>query len=119
MARRTSTAIVRASQPIPTIRLAMPRPSNLARAPKRKAARRSSGGSAGVTPVKVAVTAAVIGLAEKSGVLDNLPEIPVVGRKGTLAIIAYYWARHGGGGLARDVSLVSAALCGYEWGKGV
>ena len=95
----------------------MPRPSNLARAPKRRSSRRSGASSAGVTPVKAAVTAAVIGLAEKSGVLDNLPEIPVVGRKGTLAIVAYFWAKRGGGGLARDVALVAAALCGYEWGK--
>jgi hypothetical protein len=31
-----------------------------------------------VTPVKAAITAAVIGMAEKSGVLDKLPEIPIV-----------------------------------------
>jgi hypothetical protein len=70
-----------------------------------------------VTPVKAAVTAAVIGLAEKSGILDNLPEVPMVGRKGTVAILAYFWAKRGGGGLARDVALVCAALAGYDWGK--
>jgi hypothetical protein len=89
----------------------------MVRAAKRRAPSRRSSAGGGVTPIKAAVTAAVIGLAEKSGVLDNLPEVPVVGRKGVLAIVAYYWARHGGGGLARDVALVSAALCGYEWGK--
>jgi len=65
----------------------------------------------------VAITAAVIGMAEKSGVLANLPEIPVVGRKGAIALGAYYWARHGGGQLARDVALCMAAICGYEYGK--
>ena len=70
-----------------------------------------------MTPIKAAITAAVVGMAEKSGVLDNLPEIPVVGRKGVLAIVAYYWARHGGGPMARDVAIVAASLCGYEWGK--
>jgi hypothetical protein len=70
-----------------------------------------------VTPVKVAITAAVIGMAEKANVFDALPEIPVVGRKGALAIVAYYWARHGGGQIARDVAIVAAAICGYQYGK--
>ena len=87
------------------------------RAPKRHPRRASGGASAGVTPIKVAVTAAVLGMAEKSGVLDKLPEIPFVGRKGALALAAYYWARHGGGMVARDVALVTAAICGYEFGK--
>jgi hypothetical protein len=59
----------------------------------------------------------VVGLAEKNGILDKIPEIPVVGRKGAVALIAYYWARHGGGPMARDVALVMAAVCGYEYGK--
>ena len=120
MAKRTSTAIVPASQSIPTIRLAVPRAAPIVRSPRgRGNKRRSSRGasSGGVTPVKAAVTAVVIGLAEKSGVLDILPEIPVVGRKGALAIAAYFWARHGGGMLARDVALVAASIAGYEYGK--
>jgi hypothetical protein len=79
--------------------------------------RRSSGGIGTVTPVKAAVTAAAIGLAEKSGLLDKLPEIPWIGRKGAIALLTYYWARHGGGQIARDVCLVASALCGYEYGK--
>ena len=96
----------------------MPRVSNLARVARKKTRRRTSTSSgSGVTPVKAAITAAVIGMAEKSGVLDKLPEIPIVGRKGALAIGAYIWARHGGGSLARDVCLVAASICGYQWGK--
>lgn len=118
MAKRTSTAIVRATPTVPTIRLAVPRAAPLARAPKRHGKRRSSGiMSAGVTPIKAGLTAALIGYTEKSGILDNLPEVPVVGRKGTLAIIAYFWAKNGGGNLARDIALVSAAIAGYELGK--
>jgi len=70
-----------------------------------------------VTPVKAAITAGIVGMIEKSGVLDNLPEIPVVGRKGTIAIVAWYWSRHGGGHIARDVALVTAAICGYQYGR--
>lgn len=95
----------------------MPKPVAY-RAPKRKGGRRrASAGSAGVTPVKAAITAAVVGMAEKSGILDNLPEVPMIGRKGLVAIIAYYWARHGGGGMARDVCLVMSAVAGYQFGK--
>jgi len=95
----------------------MPRTAPLVRRPRPQHRRRSPSGGAGVTPVKVAITAAVIGMAEKSGVLDKLPEIPFVGRKGAIALGAYYWAKHGGGSLARDVCIVAAALCGYEYGK--
>jgi hypothetical protein len=103
---------------MPTIRLAVPRSAPIVRVAKRRATRRSSSSGAGsVSPIKAAVTAAVIGLAEKSGVLDSLPEIPIIGRKGTLALVAFYWARHGGGPIARDVALAAAALCGYQWGR--
>jgi len=100
----------------------MPRPVRVSsgaitRRRKGGGRRRAGAASGGVTPVKAALTAAVIGLAEKSGVLDKLPEIPWIGRKGLLAIVAYYWARHGGGPIARDVCLVAAAVSGYEYGK--
>jgi len=119
MAKRTSTAIVRAST-VPTIRLAIPRTAPLARVPRSKGGhrRRAAVGSVGgVTPIKAAVTAAVIGTLEKSGTLDALPEVPYIGRKGLITLVAWYWARHGGGQIARDVCLVGAALCGYQFGK--
>lgn len=95
----------------------MPRPANLARRPPRRAQRRGGGGGAGhVTPVKVAITAVVIGMAEKAKLLDSLPEIPIVGRKGAVALGAWYWAKHGGGQTARDVCLCMAAICGYQYG---
>jgi hypothetical protein len=40
----------------------------------------------------------------------------MVGRKGALAIAAYYYSRHGGGALSRDVAIAAAALSGYELG---
>lgn len=120
MAKRTSTAIVRTST-IPTVRIAVPRTAPMVKAPRRGAVRRRGGSiggaSSGVTPVKVAITAAVVGMVEKSGMLDKLPEIPLVGRKGAMALITYYWARHGGGQIARDVCLVTSAIVGYQFGK--
>ena len=70
-----------------------------------------------ISPIAAGVTAAAIGLAEKAGLADKIPEIPLIGRKGALALGAYWWSRSGGGKLARDVALVAAALAGYELGK--
>lgn len=65
----------------------------------------------------IGIAAAVIGLGEASGLVDKLPSIPLVGRKGALAIGAYYYSKHGGGSLARDVAIAAAALAGYELAK--
>mgnify|MGYP006292476963 CR=1 FL=1 len=65
-----------------------------------------------------ALVSAGIGYAEKSGMLDVLPTVPAIGRKGTLALAAWAWGRFANGGkLARDVSIVASALAGYELGK--
>lgn len=83
----------------------------------RRAGRRLAASGA-MTPIAAAVTSAGIGFAEKSGLLDNLPTVPVLGRKGTLAVAAWAWGRFAGGGkIARDVCVVAAALAGYEYGK--
>ncbi len=73
--------------------------------------------SGGTGIVAIAIAAAVIGLAEQSGIVAKLPSIPLVGRKGALALGAYYYSKHGGGTLARDVAIAAAALSGYELAK--
>jgi hypothetical protein len=77
----------------------------------------SSGGNDSSRIIAMSVAAAVIGLAENAGILAKLPSVPLVGKKGLLAIGAYYYSKHGGGKLARDVALAAAALSGYELGK--
>lgn len=49
----------------------------------------------------------------------TLPTMPVVGRKGTIAIAAYFLSKHGGmgSGIARDVAIAAAALAGYDLGN--
>lgn len=122
MARRRSSAL--AVYRAPPIRVSTPRPIVVrAAAPvqKRKSRRRRSGGggflSGGNGIIAIAVASAVIGLAESSGILDKIPSVPLVGRKGALALGAYYYSRHGGGSLARDVAIAAAALSGYELAK--
>lgn len=122
--RARSTQIV-VARPVAQPRYAAPRPIVI-RTPapqKMKRARRHKGGggggfgglmSGGGGIVAVAVAAAIIGFAESSGIVNKLPSIPVVGRKGAVAIGAYYWSKHGGGSIARDVCVAAAALSGYE-----
>lgn len=54
-----------------------------------------------------------VGFIEKT--FPNLPTIPIVGRKGTIAAIAYFL--HGKHPLVADVGLAAAAISGYEFGS--
>lgn len=120
MAKRSNLAIRTVRAAAPVIRIAAPRAAAAVKSGGRRAGRtirRAAGSSAhGMTPISAAVTAAVVGYAESAGFMDKLPSIPVVGRKGTLAIAAWYFSKHGGGKIARDVALIAAVLAGHELG---
>lgn len=49
----------------------------------------------------------------------NLPSVPVVGKKGTIAIGSYFLAKRGGSlaHIARDVCVAAAVLAGEELGR--
>lgn len=116
MARSRAMTVYSPPRPAPiTIRV----PRAPAARPSRRRRGRSRGrrgGGAGI--MSMAVGGAVVGFVEKSEVLKDVPSLPMVGKKGTIAIIAYVWARHGGGGnLAWDVAKAAAALAGYQFGK--
>lgn len=109
------------STPRPIV-VAAPRPV----ARKSRSRKRSGGGGVGGllstssgSLVAIGVAATVIGWAESGDdpIMAKLPEIPLIGRKGALAIAAYYFSKHGGGAIARDVAIAAAALAGYELGK--
>lgn len=91
-------------------------------APVAKRGGRRKGGGGGLSLsgdggiLGMGLTAAVIGMAEKAGLLANLPTVPIVGRKGALAIGMWYWSKHGGGSLARDAAIAAAVLAGHELG---
>lgn len=69
------------------------------------------------TMAGAALGGAVLGFLEKQ--FPNLPTVPLIGRKGTLAVIAYFVARKGGslGTIARDVAVAAAAIAGNELGS--
>lgn len=53
---------------------------------------------------------------EDSGILDSLPTIPLLGKKGT-ACLAIHLLKPQATGLIRDVKMFLAGLAGYELGK--
>lgn len=105
-------------QSAPIIRVNVPR-ARSAPKPKRHHRRRSGGGGGGGNlqdrMTKVAIGGAVLGYVEKSGMASSLPTLPFLGRKGSIALAAYYM----GGqkpGLLQDVAIAAAVLAGYELG---
>lgn len=112
----SATKIIRVpSAPAPIIRVAAPRaaPAKRRRGGWRRRAR-SVGGFVSNHNVDMAIGGAIVGLMVKQGWMDKLPAMPVVGRIGTVAILADYYSKHGGGDLARKVSSGAAVLAGYQ-----
>lgn len=60
---------------------------------------------------------AALGFIEKS--FPSLPTLPVIGRKGTIALACYYISKGKGGqhGLLRDVCIAASSIAGYELGS--
>lgn len=120
--RKTSHALVR-SIPAPAraqvIKLNVPRAPSAPRHKKRHHRRHAvSGGMNTKSIIGAALAGAVLGFIEAK--FPNIPSIPLVGRKGTIAIAAYYLGKRGGplgGPITRDVAMVAAGLAGYDLGK--
>lgn len=119
LARTTYQPAPRAASPV--IRVSVPRPVAL---PKPKRPRRHKGGASGPTSgltvqhmLAYGGAGAALGfIEEKFG--SSLPTIPIVGKKGALAILAFMAAKHGfGGGVARDIAVAAAAVAGYQLGS--
>lgn len=79
--------------------------------------RRSSGGGGGITlrnrMIGHAVGGFAVGFIEKS--FPNLPTLPIIGRKGAIAIGAMLLA--GKHPIIADIGLAAAAISGYELGS--
>jgi len=89
-------------------------------APKKKHRRHHGHGGAQKVTQKTMMAAAIGGAA--LGFVDKqfptLPTIPMLGRAGTIALVAYMLSGRGGlGAIAKDVALAGAAVAGYELGK--
>ena len=115
MAKRTSTALARVipmRAPTPIIRVSAPKEK------KRVKHRKASSPLSQNTLMASVIGGAIMGFIDKS--FPNFPTVPILGKAGTIAVVAYFFGKSGGGqmgGLARDVALASAAVAGYELGS--
>lgn len=116
--RKTGSALVRyisaPRQSAPIIRVSAPRA-----APAKKHNRRRHGsGALSLTSNRMfefAIGGAAYGFITKQ-FGDKLPTLPVLGRTGTIALAAYWFAKNKGGGLAKDVAIAAACIAGYQIG---
>jgi len=102
--------------PAPVIRISAPRAVS---APRKKHHRRRVGsGDGGKNAMwQHALGGAALGFAEKSGITKMLPQIPMLGVKGTFAAAGYFLGLTKKPGIMRDAVLAAATLAGYELGK--
>jgi hypothetical protein len=102
----------------PVIKVSAPRAPSKPKARRRRSGGggHHSGGLNGRTMAGAALGGAALGFLEKQ--FPTLPTIPLIGRKGTIAVIAYFVAKKGGSlaHIARDVGIAAAAISGYELG---
>jgi hypothetical protein len=115
---RTSTAIVRAAPAgaAPIVRISAPRPvaaPKKKRGGRRRASSASAPGTAGV--VQFAMGGAALAMVEKSGI--DLPTIPLIGKKGTIGVAAYFIGKQTRSPLAFTVARLCAGLAAYEYMK--
>lgn len=127
--KAATTTIVRAAPPAartaPTqivVRSAPAAPTRTQRAVAtvRRGASRAAGavkaGFLGLPPDATAMLAAgaAVGLLKRTGVLEQIPRLPYVGRIGTAAIAAHLISKQTGSRLARDIRNALAVLASYQ-----
>jgi hypothetical protein len=124
MARRRRSASAGAKiirmpvrQAAPIIKVSAPRaPAKRKRTHHR---RRSSvgGGIVQNSTLQYALGGLLYGFVVKSGLVQKLPAVPVIGRTGLAAIGLDYWARHGGGDMVRKTANAAAVIAGFQFGS--
>lgn len=66
----------------------------------------------------IGLASGLIGLAEQSKLLDNLPPVPLIGRKGLVAVGAALLHHYGSGGeLTKNIAVAATALATYQLGR--
>jgi hypothetical protein len=83
----------------------------------KKHHRRRGGGDTLSTQrlTSLALGGAAFGFIEKS-FGAQLPTLPIIGRAGTITLIAYYFSKGRAGGILKDVARAGAVLAGYQIG---
>lgn len=120
---KTNTVVVRERAAAPVIKVSAPR----AAAPKKRKGggrRRSSGGggslghaTGAMSPTKsgaLALGGFIYGYLEKN--VPQIPSLPVVGKSGAIAVIAYFMGGKSPGIIA-DIGNAASVIAGYSFGS--
>jgi len=111
----TRSIVRTVSAPAPIIRVSAPRAAPKTGGKRRRGGKGGGGGALSTERVfAAALGGGVLGLVDK--MFPNLPTIPVLGKAGTIAAIAYFLAKGKGSGIARDTCLAGASIAGYQLG---
>ena len=112
---RTKTQIVRYTAPRTTAPIIIRQ--RAAPSHKKKHRRHHGGGDSLSTQrlTSLALGGAAFGFIEKS-FGAQLPTLPIIGRAGTITLIAYYFSKGRAGGILKDVARAGAVLAGYQIG---
>lgn len=109
----TTIVTVPAAAPLARRRRSSRRVARRRGAQRRRSSRSSrSGGSYTNKLLGTGAGGFAVGLIEKT--FPNMPTLPFVGRKGAIAIAAYFL--HGKHPLIADIGIAAAAISGYELG---
>jgi len=113
---RTRTQIVRYQAPRTTAPIVIRTRSGGSH--KKKRHHRRHGGSESLSTQRLtslALGGAAFGFIEKS-FGSQLPTLPIIGRAGTITLIAFYFSKGRAGGILKDVARAGAVLAGYQIG---
>jgi hypothetical protein len=123
MARKKAATVTRAGKDVVVVTPPASPPAR--RSPRRARAvttkrrrRRATGPSLGGASFQnkmmaVGLGGLIYGFVEKQW--PDMPEIPVVGKSGTIAIACYFFGPRSG--IVRDIGLAAASIAGYTFGK--
>jgi hypothetical protein len=111
LARRPTTMV----KPI----VIKPTPVVVKKSKSRKSGRRGGamGGLLSHDRVATVIGALAVGFLEKQNIMASLPALPIVGRKGTIAVAAYFLSDGGKNKLADDICTAALVLAAHEFGS--
>jgi len=85
------------------------------RAPKKKHHRGRGKQSSEKVLMGLVMGGFAMGFIDKPGTLPNIPTIPILGKAGTIAVAAHFFAK-GRGGIITDIRNAAAVVAAYEFG---
>src|SRR5260221_14295340 len=79
-----------------SLRIVVPKAAPIAKT-RKKGSRRGHGkgrSATGGSLIEMTIAAGVVGMADKAGIIDKVPNVPVIGRKGAAAIALHFFMPH-------------------------